>query len=518
MKPAATTRDIHWLHWGIAGAGLLHVVGATCHVFFGGLNADEGFYAVAARAVMQGELPYRDFGYTQMPLLPYLNGALMRLIGFGLFEQRAVNGLWGALALGLAGLWLGRRTRPGIGLLLVVLFSASPAWMYFIHLGKTYACTGFLAMASAWVFLERPAGWSRIALLGVLGVIGVGCRLPAAPYFAVLWLAALLEGPKPIAARVLGGGAALALTGAVVLLPFYLAAPTASVFWTLQFHHLSVPHKDWQLAWQSIATLAPVVWIAVLCALPVALLRRDAISCREIGVATAALVALAANLLPPGVYEEYGVPFLLPLAIVAGSVLHRALAAGKSPLRLAPIGLIVLAALAANPWLNLRYLKNPPRNLPSWWLPPGVPAYNPDLPAHLWQAKRLTAELVMPGQPLIGPNIILAVEADRPVPRKLRMGPFTTTAEFTPAIADQLNLETFPELEARYLDPRVPLLAFFENAYLNYSWSMPSFRNPPERNRGRWLEIFRNDFVIVQQDADFLLLARRSALPALATR
>lgn len=512
MHRTTGERDWNWLRRVIVCGVLLHLVSAVCHVFFGALNPDEGFYAVAARAVMQGEVPYRDFGYTQMPLLPYVSGALMSLTGFGLFEQRAINGLWGVLALALAGVWLARRTRAWLGLLLVVVFSLSPPWMYFTHLGKTYAFISFVTMAAAWVFLERPAGWHRTALLGVLGVIGVGCRLPTVPYFAVLWLASLREGPEPVLARVLGGGAVLAVTGAVALLPFYLAAPEASVFWTLQFHRLSVPNKDWQLAWQSYATLAPALWIAVLCAVPAVLFQKGAIRRRERGVAIAAIIALTANLLPKGVYEEYGVPFLLPLAIIVGAVLHQAALATKPAWSRAQTVLILLAAFTATPLLNLHYLQSPPPNLPSWWLPPGVPPYNPDLPGHLWRAKHITAELVAPGQPLIGPHIILAVEADRPVPRKLRMGPFTTTAEFPPVLADRLNLETFPELEARYLDPRVPLLAFFENSFLNYSWTMPSFRNPPERNRARWMEIFRRDFVIVQQDSDFLLLARRSAL------
>ncbi|MBI3885994.1 MAG: hypothetical protein HY302_09740 [Opitutae bacterium] len=518
MKVTPGVRDWNGLRLGTAAVALVYLVSAISHVFFGALNPDEGFYAVAARAVMQGELPYRDFGYTQTPLYPYVDGALMRLTGFGLFEQRAINGVWGALALILAGVWLARRTRAWLGLLLVAVFSLSPAWMYFVHLGKTYAFTGFVVMVAAWVFLERPAGWPRTTLLGALGVVGVGCRLPAAPFFAVLWLASLLEGPGRVTTRVLGGGAVLVVFGAAALLPFYLAAPEASVFWTLRFHRLSVPHKDWQLAWQSIATLAPAVWVALLCALPAALCVKNALPRRERWVAGAALSALAANLLPAGVYEEYGVPFLLPLAAVAAAVLHRATLAETPARRRAPVVLVVAAGLAATPLLNFHYLRTPPGNWPSWWLPPGVPAYNPHLPGHLWQATRRTAALLAPGQPLIGPNIILAVETGRPVPRQLRMGPFAATAEFSPAVADRLHLATFPELEARYLDPRVPMLAFSENAFLNYSWSMPSFRNSPARNRARWMEIFRRDFLIVQQDGDFLLLARRSALPASTAR
>ena len=45
------------------------------------MGADEGFYAIAARNAVDGQLPYRDYGYTQMPLLPYWNGLAMEIVG-----------------------------------------------------------------------------------------------------------------------------------------------------------------------------------------------------------------------------------------------------------------------------------------------------------------------------------------------------------------------------------------------------------------------------------------------------
>ena len=39
-------------------------------VWFGSLNQDEGWYLYAARMVSEGYMPYRDFFYTQGPLMP----------------------------------------------------------------------------------------------------------------------------------------------------------------------------------------------------------------------------------------------------------------------------------------------------------------------------------------------------------------------------------------------------------------------------------------------------------------
>ena len=50
------------------------VLGAAA-VWMGGLNQDEGWYLYAANLVAEGKVPYRDFFYTQGPLLPFVYSA-----------------------------------------------------------------------------------------------------------------------------------------------------------------------------------------------------------------------------------------------------------------------------------------------------------------------------------------------------------------------------------------------------------------------------------------------------------
>jgi 4-amino-4-deoxy-L-arabinose transferase-like glycosyltransferase len=77
--------------------GGVYLLGHACR--YGVINADEGFYAIAARSVSEGKIPYRDFAYTQMPFLPYLNGLWMEIFGFGLLQQRLINASWSLLGL-----------------------------------------------------------------------------------------------------------------------------------------------------------------------------------------------------------------------------------------------------------------------------------------------------------------------------------------------------------------------------------------------------------------------------------
>jgi 4-amino-4-deoxy-L-arabinose transferase-like glycosyltransferase len=437
---------------------------------------------------------------------------MMQFTGFGLYAQRAVNGLWGAATLVLAAGWLARRTSPTWAVGFAAILALSGPWMAFIHLGKTYAFTGLTAMATLWVYTEWPHGRRRLSLIALLGTLGVGCRLPAAPFFAVIWVAAFLDGPAmPWADRIKAVAWSL-LWPAVIVLPFYLVAPASARFWTFDFHRMSVPNKHWELSWTEIVALAPVLWFGVAAGLAHAAMARKAPAGKEIGIIVATLLALALNLLPAGVYEEYGVPFLPLLAMGAALGFWRMgadmiwLRHGATPLLLL-LANVVLA-------VGLLWSKMPPgrHNSLSCLLPLNSLDYDQALPARLGQLRQVVSRYLPADKPFIGSQIILAVETGRFVPRNLRMGPYTATADFSPTEALALNLITFPELEAWFNDPAVPLLAFWKVGNLNYAWSMPSFRNPPERNRKRWLDIFRRDFYVAYEDQDFFLLVRKSAL------
>jgi 4-amino-4-deoxy-L-arabinose transferase-like glycosyltransferase len=243
------------------------------------MNSDEGFYAAATRAVAEGEVTYRDFGFTQPPLVTYVNAPMLHLVGFGLFQQRAVNGLWGLLAVLLGARLVARRAGPGWAILTVALFALCPAWMHFINLGKTYGLTSLLVMLGTTVFLDGKPGWRRTVALSFLSILGVGCRLPAAPFFAVLWIASLWDGTRPTLRSLVAAFTSTAVFTAALLLPFYLSAPEQAKFWLFEFHRVSVPLKDWRLGWHDLIPLASAIWILTGGAVAVAFVARGWKSC-----------------------------------------------------------------------------------------------------------------------------------------------------------------------------------------------------------------------------------------------
>ena len=46
---------------------------AVFAVWWGAVNQDEGWYLYASRLVGEGKLPYRDFFFTQGPVLPMID-------------------------------------------------------------------------------------------------------------------------------------------------------------------------------------------------------------------------------------------------------------------------------------------------------------------------------------------------------------------------------------------------------------------------------------------------------------
>ena len=67
-------------------------------VWLGGLNQDEGWYLYAANLVAEGKMLYRDFFYTQGPLMPLIYSPFTFVWDFfGLAGARVFTSLFGQI-------------------------------------------------------------------------------------------------------------------------------------------------------------------------------------------------------------------------------------------------------------------------------------------------------------------------------------------------------------------------------------------------------------------------------------
>ena len=165
-------------------------------VAFRFLDGDEGVYAYASRLALHGYVPYRDFFYEQMPLLPYVYGAWIGVFGESWYAARSLSAL-AATAIGaLLYLHVERRAGWWPAVAATCLYALSGLVFGYFTIVKTFALAS-LFLFGAYVLVEtrRPRWLAAGALLG----LAVDTRLVFA---AVVRLAGcahrFMEGAGPV--------------------------------------------------------------------------------------------------------------------------------------------------------------------------------------------------------------------------------------------------------------------------------------------------------------------------------
>jgi hypothetical protein len=463
-------------------AAALYATVALFMVFNGALNIDEGFYGLSSRAAMQGLLPYRDFGYTQLPLFPYINGAVMSLTGFGFIGQRLASSLWAALTIALGSAWLWRRRGRLAGLGFVAIMVSGLQWMYFANIGKTNALAGLLVLAAVIVVVSRQRIGAQIFATSLLGVVAIGCRLPVAPFFLVVWAGLLARNFS--AGNLWRAVFWPALFGLLLIAPFIAAAPDSFRFWALDIHGESRVVRNWHLDLPSMFPLSPALCLMGLL-LPIGLFSRRIRPARPLDLVLLALfVALVCNVLPTGAYPEYPAPFV-PSFIFVLSILVADM--GASPRR---HGLMLALFVLIN--LTIRA--------------PIDPA--------VYRATRRAAAYVRQFQrdpfPFVGSASIVALEAGAPVPDWLVMAPFCCSESFPEGAAAERHLATPDRISRLMADPRCGVYVMYTVPVRNFVWSMPRFVPISDSSVARWKVILAQGYSLEYGDSSYAVFIRRS--------
>jgi hypothetical protein len=201
-------------------------------VAFRFLDGDEGVYAYASRLALHGHVPYRDFFYEQMPLLPYVYGAWIGVFGESWYAARSLSALAAAATGALLYLHVERRLGPWPALAATCLYALSGLVFGYFTIVKTFALASlFLFGAFVLVEARRP----RWLAAGLLVGLAVDTRLvfaAAIPAFAVLAVRRRAVSP-------FGGGLAAGLVPSVV---FLALSPHAFVFDNLRYHGEKTSH------------------------------------------------------------------------------------------------------------------------------------------------------------------------------------------------------------------------------------------------------------------------------------
>lgn len=504
------------------GVGLAAWIAAGCafalyafSVWFGSLNQDEGWYLYAASMVSSSKMLYRDFFFTQGPVLPAVYGALHGLwMPWGVLGGRlftAALGLAGCLCTAVLAGRAVRRERASCAAVIAFALTACNLYhVYFTTIPKTYALGALLLLAGFTLLTAccpREGDIPRFAPVcafgaGFLIAAGSGTRISLILLLPVTAVALLMSARKTGLAWLwfgLGGTLGVLLIYGLPL----LQAPSAFLF--SQTFHVSRSSRNMMLAAGSLSRIvrgysalclaasAVIVW--KLCrgagsAAPQT--RCPASFWRWVWLAGGAAVFLF-QLTSPHPYDDYQVPVMgLFVAAVA------AWAAELAETRESGVGVCLAGVLAsclvsfgspmAQDWFVVRQDR--------FWT---VMQKKSDL-ALLREAGRTIKALAPDGGTLVTQDAYLAVETGMRLPSGLEMGPFSYFPELNDAAAVS-NHVVNAHLLGKLLDSAPGPVC----AYSGYSWAIRSpVTDPvPDAERRLFLDAIDRHYTLAGEMPDF---------------
>lgn len=402
--------------WAVALFSALVLCAAA--LWFGALNQDEGWYLYAAQMVSEGKLPYRDFSYTQGPLMPVVYSAFSWIWkAWGLLGARVFT-----LLVGLSGVVFtlatvrreiaGREVRSFVMLAVFVLLGCNLYHLYYLAIPKTYALAGLFLSIGFFLLSLSESRRRYVVPAAVALAFSAGVRISLGAVLAAVGVSLLVR-RRWMDAVLFAAGGAIALM--LVYGPFLFDAASREGLIAAQSYHASRGGGD--IAW-ALGSLSRLVrwYLPVFILLGMGFTARVSPFIRTIAFSFAAVFAV--QMAAPFPYEDYQVP-VMPLLAVYAAVKF----AGSSvSLPLAPWrpSLLVLGITCACSFGSPLLEK---------WMTNGQDRF--------WTVKKEKSELAQlrdvaarieamdpGGKDLLTQDLYLAVETGRHVPQGLEMGPF----------------------------------------------------------------------------------------------
>ena len=386
-------------------------------VWFGGLNQDEGWYLYASRMVAEGMMPYRDFAYTQGPLMPVVYSAFNRVWDFwGILGARILTLLMGAVSLVFA-VGLTRKVCPPscrefAPVAVFMLLGCNLYHLYYIAIPKTYALAGMFLMIGFYLLALAEDRRRFMAPAAAALAFAAGTRISLGAVLAVVGVS-LLSRRRWSDAFAFAAGGLVAL--AVVYGPFLLDDAARQGLVDAQRYHAARGGGD--IVW-TVGSLSRLVrwYLPVFILFGMGFTVKTSSFVRVVGLSFAAVFAV--QMLAPFPYEDYQVPIMPLLAVF--STVKFASSCRSVPLSASRPALLVLGLSFACAFSN-----------------PLLEKWTTNAQDRFWTRKKERSELAQlrevaariealdpGGKELLTQDLYLAVETSRRVPRGLEMGPF----------------------------------------------------------------------------------------------
>jgi len=475
-------------YWFLAAFGF--VVLAFAAVWLGALNQDEGWYLYAARLVSEGKTPYRDFFYTQAPVMPIVYAAFTSVWNsFGLLGARILT-----LGFGVAGIlfacalaWrLASEDRRGAAALVVFFLLGSNLYhLYFLAIPKTYALASlFVAMGFYLLSFAREGG-RRGAVFAAAGGLSLalasGTRISLGIILPVVGFS-LLFSFKRMRWTFLWFGIG-GMVGLAAVYGFFLADPVARAgLFAAQAYHAARGGFDPVFTVGSVSRL--VRWyLPLFIVLGLGNFRGGRI------MLWSAVAVFLVQMLAPFPYEDYQVPVMGLLAVFAAVNFL-----GEAQAPCAKRFLLVLGLSWATAFGSPLLEKWTTNGQDRFWT---IKKDQCEL-AQLRDVARYIEEEDPNGEMLLTQDLYLAIETGRKVPDGLEMGPFSM-------LSDE---------EWRKLLSSAPCKVAALSGY-SFAIDPPRCGETPVERQIEYFQLLKKDYDLVQkvdnfgQNATSLLILKR---------
>ncbi|MBI3987249.1 MAG: glycosyltransferase family 39 protein, partial [Lentisphaerae bacterium] len=224
---------------------ILTVLLFVANLYYGELNQDEGWYLYAGRLILEGQVPYRDFAFTQGPVMAYVYALAQPLVKlWGVAGGRLFTGLIGLLSALAAAVLAARLVRPrfrsGAALIAFILIMVNVYQSYYFTVVKTYSlCSfflvfGFLFLREALELRSRAA----VFLAGMAFVLATATRSSAGIVLPVVFCLLALDRRTLFRSACVFFALGAAFMAALVFGPFLLLTPDNFLFMVLRYHTL----------------------------------------------------------------------------------------------------------------------------------------------------------------------------------------------------------------------------------------------------------------------------------------
>lgn len=166
----------------------LYLINSILFIILGQANADEGWYLYASKLVYSGQQPYRDFAFTQTPLLPYIYGVVQNLCFQSIYLGRITSVIFSSIAFILSVIIAKKHGGEMAGGITSLLGATFTFGIYFQTITKTYALTTFFFMLAFFILTSNLNLDWKLILSTVFVLLATLTRLSAL-FFAIPFIA-----------------------------------------------------------------------------------------------------------------------------------------------------------------------------------------------------------------------------------------------------------------------------------------------------------------------------------------